>query len=164
MQKKWYQDWRSWITILLIFFVPTFIIGIIVMWSIAPWSKRAKWWVTGVGLGISLLGILATGLILLVNPTRQISTATDVKKRADVQVVSTGARSFCLEIGRCPNFITEIRDRGFIKEIPIDPDTKTYYLYELTNEGKDCVVKTTLSTKEEFSRPCISNSLKPLSE
>jgi len=164
MKKKWYRDWRSWITILLIFFIPTFIIGIVVMWVTAPWSQRAKWWVTGIGLGIPLLGILATRALLLVNPTKQIFIATDVKKRADVQVISTGARSFCLEIGRCPNSIIEIKDKGFIKEIPIDPNTKTYYLYELTNEGKDCVVKTTLSTKEEFSRPCISNSLIPLSE
>ncbi|MDO8341407.1 MAG: hypothetical protein Q7T59_05535 [Candidatus Woesebacteria bacterium] len=131
------------------------------MWAIAPWSKKAKWWVTGVGLGIPLLSILVSAALLFINisPTKQFSAANDAKKRADVQTISTEARRFCLKLGRCPNNVLELKDQGYLKEIPLDPETKTYYLYQLTGNGKDCLVKTTLSTKEEFSIPCTSSNI-----
>ena len=66
--KKWYQDWRSWLAILLMFFVPTFLIGVIVMWAVAPWSRKAKWWVTGVGIGLPLLGIIIAFFLVTLSP------------------------------------------------------------------------------------------------
>lgn len=156
MEKKWYQDWRSWVTILLLFFIPTFLIGIIVMWLVAPWSKRAKWWVTGIGLGIPLLGILVSLLLVFVSPKKQLSSSNDDVRRAGVQEISTQARRFCLEAGRCPTNVLELQQKGYLGEIPKDPDTKADFSYQLTGDGKDCLVKAMLSTKEEFSRPCTS--------
>lgn len=157
MVKKWYQDWRSWVTILFLVFVPTFIIGVIVMWLVAPWSKRAKWWVTGIGIGIPLLGILTSLLLIFVSPKKQMSKAGDLVRTADVQEISTQARRFCLEEGRCPASILEIQQKGYLGEVPVDPDTKANYSYQTTSDGKDCLVKTELSTGEEFSRPCTSS-------
>ncbi len=157
MEKKWYQDWHSWVTILLLFFVPTFLIGIVVMWFIAPWSKKAKWWVTGVGLGIPIVGVLASLLLVFASPKKQLSSAKDSIRRMDVQEISTQARRFCLEVGRCPANILEIQQKGYLKEISLDPDTKANYFYQVTGDGKDCLVKTVLSTKEEFSRSCTSS-------
>lgn len=158
MERKWYQDWRSWLTIVLLFFVPTFLIGIIVMWAAAPWSKKAKWWVTGIGVGVPLLGIIASLLILTINPGKQILKANDVKRRADVQEITTDARHFCLDQGRCPSTLSELVQRGYLKSILIDPVTKAPYSYQLTSGGKDCLVKITLSTGEEFKDTCLSGS------
>ncbi len=157
MNKKWYQDWRSWVTIVLLFFVPTFLIGLIVMWFVAPWSKRAKWRVTGIGVGIPALGILISLLLVFASPKKPLSDAKDVIRRAGVQEISTQARRFCLEVGRCPTSMMEIQQKGYLKEIPVDPDTKTNFGYQLTSDGRDCTVKTILSTKEVFSRNCNSN-------
>ncbi|HUW24103.1 MAG TPA: hypothetical protein VMW04_00585 [Patescibacteria group bacterium] len=157
MGKKWYQDWRSWVTIILLLFVPTFLIGLIVMWFIAPWSKRAKWWVTGIGLGVPLLGILVSLMLVFTSPKNQLSSARDAIRRAGVQEISTQARRFCLDIGQCPTSIIEVQQKGYLKEIPVDPDTKADFFYQATSDGKDCLVKTTLSTKEEFIRHCTSS-------
>jgi small-conductance mechanosensitive channel len=157
MNKKWYQDWHSWITIFLLFFVPTFLIGLIVMWLVAPWSKRAKWWITGIGLGIPVLGILLSFFLVLLSPNSRLSSAKDAIRRAGVQEISTQARRFCLDVGRCPINVIEIQQKGYLKEIPIDPDTKTNFIYQLTNDGKDCTIQTILSTKEVFSRSCNTN-------
>ncbi len=127
------------------------------MWLAAPWSKRAKWWVTGIGIGIPLLGILIFLLLVFKSPKKQLSSAKDAIRTAGVQEISTQARHFCLEEGRCPASILEIQQKGYLAEIPIDPDTKANYLYQATSDGKDCLVKTELSTGEEFSRSCISS-------
>lgn len=128
------------------------------MWLVAPWNKRAKWWVTGVGLGIPVFAILASFLLVIVKlPKNQLSSAKDVVRRAGVQEISTQARRFCLEVGRCPISVIEIQQKGYLKEIPLDPDTKANFFYQVTDDGKDCLVKTVLSTKEEFSRPCTSS-------
>ncbi len=58
MVRKWYQDWRSWLTIVLLLFLPTFLLGLVLMWCCTPWSKKAKWWITGVGIGIPLAVVL----------------------------------------------------------------------------------------------------------
>ncbi|OGE62547.1 hypothetical protein A3J19_00850 [Candidatus Daviesbacteria bacterium RIFCSPLOWO2_02_FULL_41_8] len=127
------------------------------MWLAAPWSKRAKWWITGIGLGIPVLAILASFLLLLAFPKKQLSISKDAVRRAGVQEISTQARRFCLNVGRCPTSVIEIQQKGYMGEIPVDPDTKANFFYQVTGDEKDCLVKAVLSTKEEFSRPCTSS-------
>ena len=124
------------------------------MWLVSPWSKRAKWWVTGITLGIPLLGILASLLLIFVSPKRQLSAVKDAQRRASVQEISTQARRFCLDMDRCPDSVLELQQKGYIGEIPVDPDTKVGYFYQVTSDGKDCLVKAQLSTKKDFSGSC----------
>ena len=157
--KKWYQDWRSWLTIILILFVPTFLVGIIFMWWQAPWSKRSKWWVTGIGLGIPLFGILISLLLVMASPRKPLSQAGDVARRASIQQLASAANKFCLDKNRCPSSLLELQQAGYVGDIPLDPTTKEEYSYQQTNNGIDCMIEATLSTGEKFTRYCVSQTV-----
>ncbi len=148
--KKWYQDWRSWLAILLMFFVPTFLIGVIVMWAVAPWSRKAKWWVTGVGIGLPLLGIIIAFFLVTLSPKKQINKANDAVKKANVQEVSLQGNRFCLTENRCATGIQELQEKGYLN--PSFNDVSIGYVQ--LNVGKDCVVQAKLSTNEAFSIKC----------
>ena len=150
MMKKWYQDWRSWVTIVLLFFVPTFLIGIIVMWAAAPWGKKAKWWVTGVGIGLPLLGIIIAFFLVTLSPKKQINTANDAIKKANVQEISQQGNRFCLAEGRCATGIQELKQKGYL-----NPSLNVDSVGDVQLNGvKDCIVQATLSTNEIFSIKC----------
>lgn len=57
------EETKTIITVLLLILMP--IVGIIVMWFIAPWSKKAKWIVTAVFLGLIALPILLMTFIFI---------------------------------------------------------------------------------------------------
>lgn len=154
--KKWYQNWRSWVAIFLLLFAPTFLFGVIFMWCCAPWSKRVKWWITGIGIGIPLLGILAALMLLTVSPKKQFTKARDYQRREQVQDLATSARRYCLEKQICPASLEALQQAGYIKDIPVDPETEVKYSYQLLDSGNDCKIKIKLSTGEAFTRHCIS--------
>jgi len=60
-KQNWREDWRSWVTIILLLIPGTFLIGLIVMWLAAPWSLKAKWWVTFI---VPILVVVGTILFL----------------------------------------------------------------------------------------------------
>lgn len=163
MEKKWYKNWISWLTILLLLFVPTFLIGIIVMWILTPWSKRAKWWVTGIGLGIPLIGIAVSLFLVFMSPKKtafqMTDQATDANRRSAVQTISSSATRFCLEKGRCANNLNELKSTGFLSEIPIDPKTNLEYPYQILNSGKECKIEIELSDGKNFIKYCIDQTL-----
>lgn len=157
MQKKWYQYWQSWLTILLLLFVPTFLIGVIVMWAAAPWSKKTKWWVSGIGIGIPLIGIIVTFFLATASPKKQINAAKDAAIKAEIQNISQQANRYCVTVGKCPLSIAELQQQGYInKTATIDPSIG----YVQLNEGNDCTISAILSTKQIYSMKCYpTNSL-----
>lgn len=148
--KKWYQDWRSWLTIILMLFVPTFLLGVIVMWAAAPWSKKTKWWVTGLAIGIPLLGIIFSFILITASPKKQLNHAADAVKKANVQEISQQANRYCTTVGKCAAGIEELQQKGYLTNQPIYSSIG----YVSLNGGKDCVVQTTLSTNQVFSIKC----------
>lgn len=148
--KKWYQDWRSWLTILLLFFFPTFLIGVIFMWVAVPWSKKAKWWVTGIGIGIPLIEIVIAFILVTASPKKQLNGAVDAVKKANVQEISQQGNRFCLSEDRCATGIQELQQKGYLNTSLNDASIG----YVQLNGGKDCVVQTTLSTSEVYSIKC----------
>jgi hypothetical protein len=161
MERKWYQDWRSWIAMILLFFAPTTLIGIIFMWCCTPWSKKAKAWITGVIIGIPVAGILLSAILLTFKPKKATNSADDYKRRADIQEITNAAFKFCIDNGKCPATLLELKQAGYLKEIPTDPKTKKEYLYEPLREtgtGRvyNCTIKAILNDGTSFSRSCVS--------
>jgi len=160
MKKKWYQDWRSWIAILFLIFPLTSLLGLIIMWMLTPWPKKTKIIITIVGVIISLI----TAIILLVSGASLLvglksyegakTKANDARRKADVSIITQGAKMYCAEFGTCPESTTEIVNEGYLTEIPTDPETNQSYQYQQTQNGQNCQVSTVLSTEEEFSVPC----------
>ena len=120
------------------------------MWAAAPWSKKAKWLVTGIFIGIPLLGMIIAFVLGTGSPKKQLNNAADAVKKANVQELSQQGIRFCLEVGRCATGILELKQKGYLR-----PSTNYDSIsYDQLNGGKDCVVQTTLSTNEVFSIKC----------
>lgn len=154
MDKKWFQDWHSWLTIILLVFVPTFLFGLIFMWCCAPWSKKTKWWITGIGLGIPLMAILIPLLLVSASPKKQLLETADLSRRAAIQEITSSAHRYCVDKNRCPSNLAELKQDGYIKEMPLDPETNEEYTYHLLDMGKECMVEAVLGTGETFTLYC----------
>lgn len=137
------------------------------MWFVTGWKKSIKLIITFIIIGIPILAILMYLLILIINPKSQVITPViekslqnlpetkDVIRRDGIQKITTAATYFCIEQGRCPSNLEELKSkdyliRGDLQEIPVDPETKGGYFYQVTEDGKGCVAKAKLSTGEDL--------------
>lgn len=121
------------------------------MWAVAPWSKKAKWWVTGIGIGIPLLGIIISFFLVTVSPKKQLNAAKDAAIKAEIQNISQQANRYCITVGKCPLSITDLQQQGYMdKTAKIDPSIG----YVQLNGGKDCTISAILSTKQIYSMKC----------
>lgn len=157
MKKKWHRCWQSWLTIIFLLFVPTFLIGVILMWTIAPWSKRTKWWITGIGIGIPLFGIIISLLLVSIKPTSQLNVTYDTQRKADIQYIGNTLQQYYLDNNQAPASVHELQNKGYLKEMPQDPKSKTPYQFRLLDSTNVCVIEATLSTGEMFSRYCFNS-------
>ena len=160
-ETPWYRDWRSWLTIILLLFIPISLLGLVLMWLVAPWSKKAKRWITVIYIGIPLVVMLVFFLINFLtasSPGGKMDQAADYRRKSDIENIASAAHNFCIEKNRCPSALDELTQEdysGYLHKIPTDPTTGEEYSYQLINEGQDCVIKTTLSSDEILSRNCI---------
>lgn len=157
MNKKWHQDWRSWLTILLLFFVPTFLIGVIVMWTVAPWSKKAKWWITGLGIGLPILTIIIALILLNSNPNKalqqareksqqtinypDVNQALDYQIKSDISSIRSALELYNADNQKYPKSLNNLVPK-YTSEIKVNPYTKQAYQYVVGSDGKY-----TISTK-----------------
>lgn len=123
------------------------------MWLAVPWSKSAKWWVTGLGLSLAVLGIIISFFLMIsaVSPAKQLNRVVDQRAKANVQEIARKASSFCTEEGVCAASIAELQQKSFLSP-SLDTSAITY---SQVNGGKDCLVQTTLSTSEVYSVKCV---------
>lgn len=160
-ETPWYRDWRSWLTIILLLFIPIPLLGLVLMWFVAPWSKKAKRWITAIYIGIPLVIMLAFFLIYLLtasSPGGEMDQAADYARKSDIENIVSAARNFCIEKNECPSALDELTQEdysGYLHKIPTDPKTGQEYSYQLINGSQDCVIKATLSSGETLSRNCI---------
>jgi len=82
---------------------------------------------------IAILGILATGIIGLVNPSTQINKANDSKRKADLAKLQAGFELFRSDNGSypgslptCGNALTDTSGTTYIKDTPCDPNGSAY--------------------------------------
>lgn len=172
--KEWYQDWHSYLAILCLLF-PVPIVGLILMWLVAPWSIKTKRIIAFIYIGIPIIiGLtvffylkataLSHGVLDQETGIRTqggaVDQAADMRRKSDVSNIIMSARSFCAEKGKCASTQLELTDKSFpsyINIIPSDPQTANNYLYRLTSGGNNCEAEATLSTGEKYIVKCFSN-------
>jgi len=100
---------------------------------------------------IGILGILATALIVIINPTLQIQRSRDSRRKADLKQIQTGLELYRADIGsypaatnnkvaNCPSGVpTSLMDNTcnsttYIQNVPKDPVGPGYY-YRIVTGG-----------------------------
>lgn len=99
---------------------------------------------------VSLLGILATGLIALINPVHQLKISRDAKRKSDLRQIQAALELFRADCGRypapvsnaVPNSLTSASCPGYtgpgvvyMQSVPTDPKTRTAYSYTTSSGG-----------------------------
>ncbi len=149
MTQPWYKDWKNWLVIILLIFSPTFIVGLILMWILTSWPKKTKLLLTFIYPAILILGTVIIFLTLLTKPNL-IPSYNDASRRYNVQLLSTQAKKFCLEQGRCPSSVQEMTEKGYMKDISAQYNPKIITTYESVDNGKNFIIKSILSSGKEF--------------
>lgn len=88
---------------------------------------------------IALIGVLATVLIMALNPNTQIKRARDAQRKSDVRQIQSGLEMYRADNGGYPatlNNCSSGKAMGntgctiiYMSNIPLDPTTKALYFY-----------------------------------
>jgi len=116
-------------------------------------TSHAKW--IKIAIGLLFIGSLATQIYLEQKPSRE--KEMDKIKRSNISITQQIAKSYCVEKGRCPSSLDELFSSGMTG--PYESYKAEDYYYRSIDEGKDCVLNTILSTKENYSQLCIGDNL-----
>lgn len=158
----WYKDWRSWLTIFFLFFVPTFVFGIGTMWAWTGWNRKIKWAITliyPILLSAALFLLLTMSLIggmprqPITGRPSALTQAYDVTRRFDFQLYEENLKKYYQQKERYPDTLSQLYEEGFIKQIRVDPETKQGYLYQPTNNNQSFILEVALSTGERLHAP-----------
>lgn len=114
-------------------------------------SKHAK--KIKVAIGILFFTSLIAGSLL----QQDSVTGEDKYKSSNVTVLKTVAKNYCVEKGQCPESLDQLFNEGYTG--PFESFRHEDYYYRQIDEGKDCVISTTLSNGEVFARLCIGDNL-----
>lgn len=86
-------------------------------------------------IAISILGLLALAVLLLINPNRRQNQAKDATIKADVGQLSTGVQAyFASQTGTYPLTLDELVNNGDLKGVPTPPNA-TNYVYVVTDSS-----------------------------
>ncbi len=86
-------------------------------------------------ISISVLGILATAILVLINPVKRQNQAKDSTIQADIGQIATGAESYhASQNGSFPMSLDVLVTSGDMKNIPTPPNAVSY-TYVATNSG-----------------------------
>ena len=114
---------------------------------------------------IAILGILASGILVAINPLGQIQKARDAVRRSDGKQINDAITRYFIVNGSYPdttcfwcsslsgtNWIPSLVDSRELKKVPIDPVNKEgppilRYLYKSKSDGSDYCLQIGLETK-----------------
>jgi len=106
-------------------------------------------------IGLLFFGSLITQVYLEQRPSP--GKEMDKIKRSNVGITKQVAKSYCVKNGKCPSSLDELFSSGATG--PYESYKVEDYYYRSIDDGKDCVINTVLSTKENYSRLCIGDNL-----
>jgi hypothetical protein len=121
--------------------------------SLITKTSYAKW--IKIAVGLLFFGSLITQVYLEQRPSPE--KEMDKIKRSNVSITKQIAKSYCDKNKRCPSSLDELFSSGATG--PYESYRVEDYFYRSIDDGKDCVISTVLSTKENYSRLCIGDNL-----
>ena len=98
-------------------------------------------------IAMALLGIMATGIIVAVNPLSQIQKAQDSKRKSDLSQIQKALETYYQDIGKYPPATSDYKIKGldnnavmwgsswqpYMSVLPKDPTASKSYIYRSPN-------------------------------
>src|SRR5689334_12449343 len=87
---------------------------------------------------IALIGILATWLISLINPSQQLKRGRDAQRKADIRQIQTALELYRADVGSYPAAIPGCGspftngDTTYLTKMPCDPTSSGEFFYGYT--------------------------------
>ncbi len=100
-------------------------------------STRRWWTVFGIlGILIAPLSLLATIILIGINPGRQMSLSRDTRRKADLSALKNTVEMYKIEKHQYPASLNELSP-DYFQELPSDPQTHLAYKYQLSADGRN---------------------------
>lgn len=103
------------------------------------------------------LGVLFFASLLLVAFKPAPDPEGDKIKTANMSILKIISKEYCEEKNKCADSLSELFEAGYTG--PFESFKHEDYTYRSIDNGKDCVISTTLSTGEQKPRLCIGDNL-----
>ena len=119
-------------------------------------SKQAR--IIKILIGVAFFGSLVLGGYLQqqATPDKQL----DRTKESNVKIIRQLTESYCNKNGKCPNSLEELYATGITG--PFENYKAEDYFYRSVDNGKECLISTSLSTGKEYTVPCIGKNFRYL--
>jgi prepilin-type N-terminal cleavage/methylation domain-containing protein len=106
---------------------------------------------------MAVIGVLAAGLVIIVNPGGQIGRARDAERKSDLSQIQKSLEMYYDDYNRYPDDVTALTENGgnYIQQIPFDPSTDQPYVYIVTTGNQTYRLYTHLESKadSQFCNP-----------
>lgn len=181
------EDTKTIIVVLLLVFVLP--IGIILMWVWMKWPVWVKLLITIPIIILPLIAILASILVLVINPielTKRSRDATRLTNLADIQqtiisaeisnpklLLCQGTKSCEGQSNSIDPLVTNIEGLGWLKinlgkieragatMLPLDPVNSELYNYRYCSDGKDWEIETTFESEQQKPKMVSDGGIDP---
>jgi len=121
---------------------------------------------------VAIVGILSSFVVIQLIGAN--NSAKDAKRKMDLETIKNAVVSYQNDHQRlaptelttctigggdnpCTTLNTELQD--YLSQIPSDPDSDTYYLYQSSADGSDCTITAQLSTGEAYQYDCSTQAI-----
>src|SRR3990172_12015731 len=82
---------------------------------------------------IAIVGILATGILVLINPLQKLQLTRDTIRKGDIGNISRALSNYLVDFGKYPDSLAELT-ASEMKALPKDPKEPEYqYAYSVDN-------------------------------
>lgn len=88
-------------------------------------------------LVIAILGILATAVLIAINPTKRLNQANDSKVKSDISQISQALQAYYTTNAYYPAALTDLKTSGDLTVVPAPPST-SYSAYALVGTPAGC--------------------------
>jgi prepilin-type N-terminal cleavage/methylation domain-containing protein len=84
---------------------------------------------------MGVIGTLAAGIVIIINPGGQIGKARDAERKSDMSQIQKALEMYYDDYNRYPDDIAELSSSSgnYIQQLPLDPSTDLSYVYVVTS-------------------------------
>lgn len=113
---------------------------------------------------IALIGILAAGLLLLIDPAAQLRKGRDVQRKSDLRQIQAGLElyradqdTYPLSLPSCGSALA-IGGATYLQQIPCDPRNTGNYVYHYTPTGTTYTLTACLENVTDAQKDTTNNN------
>jgi prepilin-type N-terminal cleavage/methylation domain-containing protein len=100
---------------------------------------------------MGVIGTLAAGLVIVINPGGQIGRARDAERKSDLSQIQRALELYYDDYNRYPDELSVLSSStsSYIQQLPIDPSTDLPYVYVVTSGNQTYRLYAHLESKSD---------------